>query len=259
MSRSVESTRVEDIPATNAHDGSLCRALRLMRELSLRPAGVGVSELSRRLDIPKPSVYRMLRTMRRLRFVREVEHVYFPGEELRSLARALTARADSRVLREVLTPVMVDLHREAGLPVKLTVLRGHDVVVLQAVHGVRAGERPEVGRRMPAHSGAGGRVLLAFAAGEGHQVEHAVSGGHLDTAPPDRFDEIRRSGVSVERPRPGWTELAAPVFDHLRRPVAALVVSGPTRAVNVSDATMALRRAAFEAARLLPAGSELPG
>ncbi|SFD69694.1 transcriptional regulator, IclR family [Actinopolyspora alba] len=256
MSRPVRPKHHDETEPGAEANGSLARALLLLRELALRPEGVGVSELSRTLGIPKPSVHRTLRTMRRLGFARESEHVYFPGTELRRLARDLTAGTESRLLCERLSPVMVELYCAARLPVELAVPRGSDVVVLHRVHGRGAWNPIGTAGGTVEHHGATTKVLSAFSL---DSVPHEVIGdrGERVRGPSSsQFAEIRRTGLLVERSCHGRVELAAAVLDRLRRPMAVLAMTGPTARVhNIPHTATLLRQAAHDAAKLLPTGS----
>ena len=116
-----------------------------------------------------------------------------------------------------------------------------------------------VGRRVPYHCSANGKVLLAFAAAgaaegalEPHTsrtiTEPAIFAAELET--------IRREGyaTAVDELELGLSAVAAPVLDESGRAIAALSISGPT--LRLSPRRVAeLRPIVIKQARALPSSS----
>jgi DNA-binding IclR family transcriptional regulator len=129
--------------------------------------------------------------------------------------------------------VMDRLAQQTGETVVLSVLEGRDCVdVAQSSGPHLVGMRNWVGRRSPLHASSDGKVFLAFAGA-------SVGRGRLPAL--TRRTLASRSAVSADIARVrtrGWASVegeleeglngvAAPVFDHDGRCVAALSVSGP--------------------------------
>lgn len=149
----------------NPEDGAapaVSRALSILELLARSSRGLSLSEVSRRLHLPKSSTYRILTALmgtghvvrdshnKRLRF----------GIRLVSMGRA--ALCDS-LLRDVAKPFLVSLMRNTGLTVHLGVLDSGQAVIVHKEDPsgpVRVGTW--VGRTLDVHSTALGKALIAF-------------------------------------------------------------------------------------------------
>ena len=91
-----------------------------------------------------------------------------------------------------------------------------------------------VGRHVPYHASANGKVLLAFGAAElppAATLQPLTSRTVVDAARLEaELERVRRDrfAVAADELESGLTAMAAPVFDHAGAVVAALSVSGPT-------------------------------
>jgi IclR family transcriptional regulator, acetate operon repressor len=90
-----------------------------------------------------------------------------------------------------------------------------------------------VGRRVPYHCSANGKVLLAFAAAGATEAPLEPLTSRTITEPAvfaDELANVRREGyaTAVDELELGLSAVAAPVLDESGRAVAALSVSGPT-------------------------------
>lgn len=200
---------------------------------------LGVTELSRRLGLHKNNVFRLLATLEERGYVEQVSDRYRLSVRCVELGHAFVR--GRRLLREA-QPLLERLAGDAGEAVHLGVLSDYDVVHL-------AGEQPDqlllaglrVGRRLPAHCTALGKVLLGFASEATREAydRDVASQGRLAPRTPetlvdrDKLFEHLRGVVSqgfaldVEECERGVACAAAPVVDGTGRLVAALSVSGP--------------------------------
>jgi IclR family KDG regulon transcriptional repressor len=203
---------------------------------------LGVTEISRTLDLHKNNVFRLLATLEMEGFIEQRDgDKYRLGTRCLELGRAYT-RAGGDLIRRG-GAVLEDLSREIGETVHLGVLRDFEVVHLagrESQHLLRVGSR--VGRRLPAHCTALGKVILACS-DESVRTEYDrwLSGnggpeGRTQATIVDRdklFEHLRGVAVSrlaldVEECDPGLCCVAAPVFDETGVVVGALSVSGPS-------------------------------
>ncbi len=140
---------------------SVLTALRVLEEVSAcQPAGL--SDLSRRLNLPKSTVQRCLRTLAEAGWLRSEE---------RELTRwMLTPRAfslgslvlDDRNLRDIAMKHLSELQAATLEAVHLTVPDGDEVVLverLDSAHHLRTFQ--PIGRRMPLHASSNGKAFLA--------------------------------------------------------------------------------------------------
>jgi DNA-binding IclR family transcriptional regulator len=157
------------------------RVLAVLAELAGHPAGIGLEDIARAVESPKPTVHRALAALRRAGFAAQDGHGrYVLGDEFLRLAFAHhEARPDHvRVL-----PILEALCDRYGETVHYATLDGRSVVYrakLDPPHGaVRL--TSVVGGRNPAHCTAVGKVLLADALRTEEAVRVWVGGRPLET------------------------------------------------------------------------------
>jgi IclR family acetate operon transcriptional repressor len=137
---------------------SLDRALDLIEALAQADRALGVGELAEGTRLPQGTVHRLLQTLQARGFVRRTESRKY------SLGTGAFRLGDAaqRALVRTARPYLADLVRLSGETANLAVLEGDDVVYVEQVsspHTLRM--FAEVGRHVPPHSTAVGKVLLA--------------------------------------------------------------------------------------------------
>jgi IclR family KDG regulon transcriptional repressor len=202
---------------------------------------LGVTEISRRLALHKNNVFRLLATLEQQDYIEQCAR----SERYRLGVRCLElgqSFARSRTLVRCARAALEELASSSQETSHLGVMRGDEVVHLageQTERCVMSGLR--VGRRLPLHCTALGKVLLACAPEEVRQDFDRRSGeGRLAARTPHTivdshkfFEHLR--GVAVQgfaidlgECEEGLSCAAAPVFDVEGQVVAALSVSGPS-------------------------------
>lgn len=115
--------------------------------------------LSERTGLPRSTVHRILDQMIRLRWLAHAPGGYRLG--LRTLELGGLA-ADHNEIRDVVSPLLHDVSQRTGLVGHLGVLDGREVLYLDKAGGRgTVGIPTRLGGRMPAHSTALGKALLA--------------------------------------------------------------------------------------------------
>lgn len=139
-------------------------ALGVLRLLAARSAPVPASTIARELDVPRSSVYQLLKVMLDEGFV-----VHYPEDHAYGLSGLVseigTSALQSERLARLAKPMLDRLVASLGLPVvaHLAVLGGADVVYAARVQGFRAPTTVSaIGVRLPAHLTATGRAMLAL-------------------------------------------------------------------------------------------------
>ncbi|WP_280491596.1 IclR family transcriptional regulator [Nocardia asiatica] len=116
-------------------------------------------ELAERTGLPRSTVHRILDQLIRLRWLAHAPGGYRLG--LRTLELGGLA-AEHNELRDAVSPLLHDLCQQTGMVGHLGVLDGRDVLYLDKIGGRCAATVPtRLGGRMPAHSTALGKALLA--------------------------------------------------------------------------------------------------
>ncbi len=197
---------------------------------------LGVSDLARRLHLPKTVIHRLLSTFEDRRYIRQdaTSRKYALTLKLWQVGASAMRRVDLPALaREVLGRLV----SETGETSYVSILDGLDVVWVAKVEG----HEPlrvyvEVGGRVPAYCTASGKALLAYATDEVQAELAATSLSKLTrrtiTGARELARElrtIRATEVSFNRGerRDDIGAVAAPVFDGAGRAIAALGISGP--------------------------------
>jgi IclR family transcriptional regulator, acetate operon repressor len=137
---------------------SVDRALSLLEALALAGSPVGVGELAERTGLPQGTTHRLLQGLHGRGYVRrDSSRKYSVGTAALRLGDAA-----QRSLARSAQPFLAQLVEASGETANLAVLEGDDVVYLAQVpspHTLRM--FADVGRHVPPHSTAVGKVLLA--------------------------------------------------------------------------------------------------
>jgi len=212
---------------------SVDRALDLLEALAGYARPVGVGEVAALTGLPQGTAHRLLRSLQTRGYVRhDVTRKYALGAAAFRLGDAA-----QRALAHSARPYLAQLVGYAGETANLSVIEGDDVVYVAQVpspHTLRM--FAEVGRHVPLHSTASGKVLLAALppdqvssmlrrTGLPRQTEHTLTD-------PDAFDvELGRTrargwAADEEEQELGVRCVAVPV-GRGEDVVAALSLSGP--------------------------------
>ncbi|MFI6572000.1 IclR family transcriptional regulator [Nocardia fluminea] len=212
--------------------------------------------LAERTGLPRSTVHRILDQMIRLRWLAHTPGGYRLG--LRVLELGGLA-AEQNELREVVGPLLYELSQRTGLVGHLAVLDGREVLFLDRSGGRSRVLIPtRVGGRLPAHSTAVGKALLATlepgiaeAAFRGNAVARTAR-TIVDRAELHReLARIRnRQGVAVdtEESLPGVGCVAVPIRGR-GVAVAAISLSGTVNGERTALDTARLARALAEVAK----------
>lgn len=222
---------------------SLVRALRLLQEVAEAGDGITLTEVANRVGLPVSSAHRLLSTLQLEGFVRfdGERTLWFVGVKAFTVGNAFLRARD---LVQVARPYMRGLMEQCDETVNLAVEDGGQIIYLAQIECrqmMRALASP--GARVPMHSSAVGKVLLAF-------MNPMVQEPMLDRMKLERFTpntitgrerflksltEIRTQGYALddEEHAVGLRCVAAPIFNEAREAIAGISLSGP--AARVTD------------------------
>lgn len=235
---------------------SLDRALDLIEALARAERALGVGELAEDTRLPQGTVHRLLQTLHARGYVRRTDaRKYSLGTGTLRLGDAA-----QRALVRAARPYLAELVRLSGETANLAILEGDDVVYVDQVaspHTLRM--FAEVGRRVPPHSTAVGKVLLAALSrdrvvpllqrtGLPARTSSTITDADAFLA---ELDLVRERGWAAdeEEQERGVRCVAVPVGRE-GRVVAAMSVSGPAdrfTAVSSDRLIEAMRRAGRDA------------
>lgn len=244
MARATGETDVEMDPSDRTRedgDGrsamlSVERTANILLSFKAEEPVLGVSEIARRLGLPKSGVHRTLDSLVRMGLVARdrSSQRYRLGPRAKDLGFAALGTPD---IRGLALPVLEEIVRQTRETATLSMLSGHERFYAAQVEGPQDVKMSiEVGRRCPLYAGASGRAILAFFSAE--QLAAYLKTTSL-AALTDRtlttreqlassLEEVRSNGYAVSLgERDPWAgAVASPIFlgDVL---VGSISVCGP--------------------------------
>ena len=216
---------------------SLERGLAILSSFNSDRPLIGVSELSRDLDLSRSTAHRYIATLAQLGYLQQDPDSkrYRLGPRVLDLGFSAINSMD---LREISAPHLRQLSDETGYTVNLAILDGVDVVYIERCRTARPGQRDidlnlHVGARLPAYCTAMGKAILAFLPEDRTRGDHgadrlrAPRAEHAHRVPEafrEELDRIRESGIAVndEELAYGLRSIAAPIHSQSDEVVAAL-------------------------------------
>lgn len=203
-------------PAAGQRAPAVRQAFLVLDELGESPEGLRLNEILQRVDLPKTTVHRLLRTLVDVGAVlhRARSGTYRIGPGMAAYSRT----ADNTGLLGMFHALAERLRSGIGETVRLGVLTGTEVTFIAQVG------RPARTRRLPADSSATGKALLAFSGADELAVvlaPHPVGAAEVLSA---QLAEIRARGYAVEQSVANLWCLAAPVLGRRGRGLAAVSV-----------------------------------
>ncbi len=207
---------------SEAPAGAIDRALAVLGVLADATAPMGVTEIARRVGLPKSVVHYHVSALVRNRYVEvRPDRRYGLGHAALRLGRGNYSNLE---LRASALPHMRTLHHETWETVTLSVLVGRErVCVDQLVSPQEIKLAVELGRPFPLHAGASGRAIMAFLPGD---AQEALLSEPLERLTPQTvvdpaglralLDSVRSVGVAVSHSerQEGAASVSAPVFDN---------------------------------------------
>jgi IclR family pca regulon transcriptional regulator len=221
---------------TTGTSQSLERGLAILSSFHSDQPLMGVSELSRGLDLSRSTAHRYVATLAKLGYLQQDPDSkrYRLGPKVLDLGFSAMSSMD---LLEISAPHLRQLSDETQHTVNLAILDGTDVVYIDRCRTTRPGQREidlnlHVGARLPAYCTAMGKAMLAFVPGEQldeviEQTDFARRGPNTLTDPAAfraELAKIRAAGIAVnnEELAYGLWSIAAPIYSHSGEVVAAL-------------------------------------
>jgi len=241
----------------------LARGMRVIECFRDGRDGLSVSDVAKRVGIPRASARRALLTLADLGYIEDQGRAFALTPKVLRLASAFLT---SNVIATVMQPIVEGVARQIGEACSAAVLDGDDIVFVARANPQRiVSVGLEIGYRLPAFSTAVGRVLLGALSDE--EID-----GRLKRAKPARYTErtitnvaeirkairtARNEGYSAvdQEVELGFRSIAVPVFRADQRAACALHIGTHRVAAPLQDAidefVPLLRQAAADAALML--------
>ncbi|PZE21027.1 IclR family transcriptional regulator [Paenibacillus xerothermodurans] len=214
---------------------SLDRALNILNLFDEHTTELKITEISARIGLHKSTVHSLLKTLQMHGYVDQDAESgkYRLGLTLLEKGQLLLQGMD---IRAQARKHLMALSAQTGQTTHLVILDGTDGVYIDKVEGMKAAIRySRIGRRVPLHSSASGKILAAFRRPE--EAELLLQGyQYVQQTPhtlPDKHSfvrelaKVREQGYAVDdqENEPGVRCAAAPIFNHAGEVVAAMSVS----------------------------------
>ncbi len=222
---------------SSSHVQSIQRAAAILRSFTEAEPELSVTELSRRLNLHKSTVSRILATLQQEGMVGRNPETgrYRLGLGLISLAGVALGRLD---VRGVSQPYLIDLVEITQETINVSVLDGDECVNIER----EASPQPIryvgwIGRRTPLHCTASGKVLLAHMRPDERRSLLPDPLPRFTRKTVADYETLERSLAKIlvdgyaivhEEYEEGFSAIAAPIFNHLGQVAATVSISGPT-------------------------------
>jgi IclR family transcriptional regulator, KDG regulon repressor len=243
------------------------RASSILDILAQSPQGISIRELSDKIGLPKGTTHRLLSSLSYFGYVRQDPKTrnYLLGLKLVELGHLLLSQLD---LRKEAEPFLKDLAERTRETVHLVFLDRNEIVYIDKVEtdqnpsGLKMASR--VGLRNPAHSSAVGKVLLAHFSEE--ELKNFIKEKGLlkrtentivdPTQLREHLKSVRTQGYAIddEENEKGIRCVAAPIYNEVGKPVAAMSISGPAFRITKKLIQESLKKEVMETALKISQG-----
>lgn len=220
---------------------SVRRAARILHTVAAAERPLGVSELSRILDLPKSTVFRIVTTLELEKFLERLEGDRFRiGVLAFEVGSAYATRFD---LESAFHKVARRLVREQNETVQLAILMGTDILYI----GKQDCSQPvrlvsKVGTRLPAHTTSLGKALLSCLSEE--ELHSLYPDGRLTQMTPISHTSLASLIEDLQKVRErSWAHdneetviglqcVGSPICDEGGRPIAAISIAVPSQRMS---------------------------
>lgn len=217
---------------------SLERALEILKAFTPNNQELGTVEVGEKVGLHRSTVTRLMQTLAQHGFLQQnpATKKYSLGRSAFEVGRAITRSLNSHFIT-IAQPYIDALRDSIGETVALEVFSGDSTVLASTARGPRLVQVSfRIGDRLPVHVAAGAKAVLAFLPPE--QVESLIPKKLIPFTSNTitnrqillkQLEEIRENGIAFDRGERDMDVhvIAAPVFNHDNRPIAAVVVSVP--------------------------------
>ncbi len=231
-----EHSKADDVQRGSAST-TVAKAMTIVELLAAKAeTGVGLSELSALVDMPKSSAHRYLTTLQSVGLAeRTGEDRFRLGTRVIELAGSFLAHSD---LRSESQPVMDELAEMTGETIHLAVPSATDVVYIAKIESKHTlGMSSHIGTRVPMYCTSLGKAILAF---NDPELVEAVLARGTEARTPNTITSnealraelftVHSQGFALdnEENELGICCLGAPILDYTGKAIGAISISGPS-------------------------------
>lgn len=237
---------------------SVERALKILEILAEHPEGVGVTELSLKLDVAKSTAHRLLNTLLNQHYVsKDVRSDnYILGTQILLIANQVL---ENLSIVEIAKDEINKLSELTNETVHLCLFDKDEVVYIDKVESnqtIRMHSR--IGTRSLMHCTGVGKAILAFLNKD--EVENILRRKGMPAFTDKTITSLNEMWVELEKiskngfaldnieNEDGIRCVAAPIFDHNKAPIAAISISSPSTRVSYDKAYNEFSKLVIESA-----------
>lgn len=238
---------------------SVDRALRILDLFDEFDNELKITDISARMNLHKSTVHSLLKTLQKHRYIEQNQDngKYRLGMKLFERGNYVLHTLD---IRTVAKNYLTELSVKTGNTIHLVILDGKEGVYIDKVEGPSATVLySRIGRRVPIHSSAVGKALVAFM--NEQELEQILRDYEYNAHTPNtitneadfrkELEKVRAQGFSVdnEENEPGVACIAVPIRNHSNNVIAAMSMSQPATRLDQQElekAKMMLMQAANE-------------
>jgi len=222
---------------------SLKKSLQVLEALAKeRENGIGITQLSKQLNLPKSTIHQILSTFKSARFVGQnpEDKKYRLGLRIFELGNIVQSQLE---IRKIAHPYLYDLSRKTNETTYLVVLEGSRIVYIDCVESTaRLRAHPVFGIKVPLYCTGLGKAIMAFLPEE--RINKIIQEEGLErftentiTDPEvlkQELKEVQKRGYSIDNMEheEGIQCVGAPIRNHRGEVFAAVSISGPSQRFN---------------------------
>ncbi|MDC3416043.1 IclR family transcriptional regulator [Aquibacillus salsiterrae] len=213
---------------------SLDRALRILDLFDEHNKELKITEISSTLQLNKSTTHSLLKTLKQHNYIKQNSDSGKYSLGLKFIEKGQLV-LNSMDIRTVARDYLIDLSTSTGQTAHLVILEGKFGVYIDKVEGASTIVYSRIGRRVPIHSSAVGKVLIGYKPKD--EIDNLLDNYdfHRQTentilskeAFMNELQEVVQKGLAVdnEENEPGVYCLAVPIFNHDGAVIAAISVS----------------------------------
>ena len=215
---------------------SVERAFSILQTISQNPDGIGAAEIAKAIDLPRPTVIRLLNTMQNVQAVKRLpdETTYHIGESILALS---ANQSFTQQLINIARPFLQQLAQQTKESIYLSLPEGDFVHYIDQVNSQYHIQPSNwIGRNVPLHLVSDGKIYLST--WDDQKLKRYVAGplkntpAYLQLTPTmfrERLKQIQENGFAHSRNEfeEGLVAYAAPIKNRESKTVAAVTIDGP--------------------------------
>lgn len=222
---------------------ALLRGLQILSLFSRERPQLSLTQIKEAANLNKSTAFRAISTLETAGYLERDPETkrYRPGLKVLQLGFAAIASLE---LRQVARPYLERLSQEVGETISLSILDSMEVVYVDRVRNQQiVGVVLGLGSRIPANCASMGKVMLAHLPPD--ELEQRLHSGQFVACTPhsqldpkqlqEELAQIRQQGYALnnEELEIGLRAVAAPIWDHHNRVVAAINITGSVRTISL--------------------------